>query len=127
MVTGFGIVWLVGHGCCTSQLYMWRRSVQIRIDHPVPLVGQVTSEVAPGTDVLDRPDPPRRIPTLVSSTGRAPATTEARSGYATHRARTGASDLIRLAITTQRALVRHRPQIQNAAAILAPAKPPRTD
>lgn len=48
MVAESGIVWLVGRGCCTSQLYMWRRSVQITIDHLVPLAGQVMSEVTPG-------------------------------------------------------------------------------
>jgi hypothetical protein len=33
MVTWFGIVWLVGHGCRTAELFMWRRSVQVRIVH----------------------------------------------------------------------------------------------
>ncbi|MFN2478202.1 MAG: SEC-C metal-binding domain-containing protein [Pseudonocardiaceae bacterium] len=64
----------------------------------------------------------------MSSTGRDPATTEARSGYAAHRARTGASDLIAWPSP------RNAPcwcgigrKYKNAAAIPAPAKPPRTD
>jgi len=113
MVVGSGIVWLVGHGCCTSQLYMWRRSVQIRIDHLVPLVGQVTSEVAPRDR---RPGSPRST-SKHSNAGvkHRPRSRHHRSTLGLRRPPSSHRRLWsnHLAITTQRALlVRHRPQIQ---------------